>query len=432
VVVGTGALDVVNGFIRTIGLASDIPVSPGDMGRGLLLLVAVMVMVAFRPACLSGLLKTFLILTGLIVLGPINGLFQHYSTAALQFDIVNAAKVLYGPALVILFITVFIKSTVSFKEILDAIRGWGGLVGSSLVGFKLFGVGNGTYGSYASAFKGLFIAQNDVGLGLVISVCIAAYQFSKAPKISRLCVFLLIEAGMFVLGTRVASLGAIFIPALIFLVTRPRGVRMSSGVIKAGVGVFLLLITVVLAYQVSTTVTSENYQENKFSELSQGKFTRVHLMNGALMAVKKRGTRAMLIGEGADEYQRRVAEAMHLARRRRKAEINWLDFYGSYGIIFTIGIYLFYLVALRRSLTVKLVDSPKFAWIAGLSVGVYILHGTLAGHAMSSPIPTTLVAPIIAAVWLRQYKNKTLLSTDPIAPERAIDHLRRVAFCKSS
>lgn len=399
-------LDLANGLIGAgKGIAGSL-VTPGDLGRGVLLIVGLASVLTIRGRYLRDLQRWLLALSCLGLIGPASALFGHGDLAGFAYDMEELCKTLYGPVLIVLFLLIFLRFRVRTWYLFSVICVWGALAGSCLIIFQSLGIGSGTYEQFSSAHKGLFIAQNDLGLGLAISLAISTYQLVYRPGLIRLCAFLVTIGGMFVLGTRVAIVGAVAIPLLVILVIRPKSSGVHSPLRRLAFGGFLIVIVTCIAYQEARSVEDQSYQLQKFTQLSEGEFTRVALLASAFSYTFEMGLWSSLFGEGANRYQRGVAGQLALPENKGLAEIDWLDLWGAQGLLFAIVLYSFYTLSLVHCAKARFSDAPTLRWLLGLVVGLYILHATLAGHAMWSPLPSGVVAPIAALGWLAYVKRK--------------------------
>lgn len=408
---GVLLLDLGNGFLGEGQGIVGSSITPGDIGRSALLIAGLTAVLLARKRCFRNLKQWFFGLTCLGLLGPLFTVFRYGDTSGLAYDINELSKSLYGPALIVLFLAIFLQFRVRLWHVLSAISAWGLLAASCLILFAVFGLGSATYGQFAAAHKGLFIAQNDLGLGMAIALLVLTYQLLYQPRPVRLGAFVTMLGGMFILGTRVAMVSAVAIPLAVIFFIRPRSPRRgyiwSRRVVLSGL---LIFVVATGAYQEGKSLAGQSYQMQKFAQLSEGEFTRVALLAGAFRYVSERGTWAGLLGEGANRYQQGVARELGLPEDRGLAEIDWLDLYGAHGLVFVIVLYGFYGVCLIRCARARFGDAPRLPRLLAFAVGLYMLHATLAGHALWSPLPAGLVAPISSVGWLAYAKRKREVS----------------------
>ena len=396
---GNGVLGVGNGIAGSL-------FTPGDLGRGVVLTAGLATILTIRSRYLGEIERWLFVLLCLGLIGPFSALVSYGDLAGFAYDLEALCKTLYGPVLIVTFLVVFLRFRVRPWYLLSVICVWGTLAAFCLIIFQLLGIGSGTYEEFSSAHKGLFIAQNDLGLGLAISLAVTIYQLLYRPRLVCLCAFLLIEGGMFVLGTRVTIIGGVAIPLLVILAIRPKPSRARRLLPRMVLGGFLIFVVAYIAYQEVRSVEDQSYQMQKFVQLSEGDFTRVALLGSAFSYTFERGLWSSLFGDGANRYQRAVAGQLELPEDRGLAEIDWLDLWGAHGLLFVIALYSFYGLSLFRCASARFGDAPTLRWLLGFVVGLYLLHATLAGHAMWSPIPSGVVAPIAALGWLAYVLRK--------------------------
>lgn len=168
---GLLAVDLANGLI-----SQSVPVSPGDAARGLLVLASGLMLLGGRGGTLARLRGWFLALLAVGLVGPALSAFESARLPAVLFDAEKLVKTLNIVLLIAFFSVLYSRLKVTPWFVCTAISGWGVLAAMSLVMFDVLGIGVGTYLDYSSAHKGLFLAQNDLGLGLVISAGVATFQ----------------------------------------------------------------------------------------------------------------------------------------------------------------------------------------------------------------------------------------------------------------
>lgn len=403
---GVLLLDLGNGFLgQANGIAGSL-FTPGDLGRGVLLIIGMVVVLTTHSRCLRDLQRWVLLLLCLGLIGPVSALVGHGDLGGFAYDMEGLSKTLYGPLMIVLFLWIFLRFRVRTWYLLSVISLWGTLAGSCLLFFQSLGIGSGTYEEFSTAHKGLFIAQNDLGLGLAISLAVSTYQLLYRPGLVRLCAFLLTMGGMFVLGTRVGIIGAVAIPLLVILVIRPKSSGARRPLRRLAFAGFLILAVAGASYQEAKSIEDQSYQMQKFAELSAGEFTRVALLGNAFSYTFDMGWWSTLFGQGSNRYQRGVAGQLAVPENKGLAEIDWLDLWGAQGLLFVVLLYGFYSLSLFRCATARFSDAPTLRWLLGLAVSLYILHATLAGHAMWSPLPSGVVAPIAALGWLAYVRRK--------------------------
>jgi hypothetical protein len=148
------------------------------------------------------------------------------------------------------------------------------------------------------------------------------------------------------------------------------------------------------------SVMSESYQAAKYQQLLSGGFTRVLLVGAAFSYVEGRGVVANLVGDGANRYERAVAQRLPMQVDRKSAEVDWIDLWGAEGLLFMIAVYAYYLSFLFRSLRRPPEVAGQERRVLLLSLAVFLVHGSLAGHAFANPLPLGLLMPLMAEDWV--------------------------------
>jgi hypothetical protein len=99
-----------------------------------------------------------------------------------------------------------------------------------------------------------------------------------------------------------------------------------------------------------------------------------------------------LTGEGASAYHRGVARYFPTANELRMTEVDWMDIFGAYGIGFTVLIHAFVMLVLASAAWRFFAQRDSLHGIIAGATLIYFGHSALAGHALVSPIPSTLLA----------------------------------------
>lgn len=218
----------------------------------------------------------------------------------------------------------------------------------------------------------------------------------------------MILMGMMVLGTRTATIGAIVMPVLVFIALRSslsaetRLTRARSLIVSIA-GVVLIAV---VGWSAVNTVRSEEYLLQRYQRLAAGQITRVVALEGAPTYLGDRDAPlTVLFGEGADRYQKGMAASMRRPKEKYGAEIDWLDLYGAHGAVFSLLLYAFYAITMLRGSRARVDGLPGSGRLIVVVLGVYLGHGFLAGHALSSPLPMGLVAPLLSMGWVRTWSS---------------------------
>ncbi|MBA6414069.1 O-antigen ligase family protein [Parahaliea sp. F7430] len=423
--------------------------SPGEITRGGLLVVATIFMILKSKLWLS---SYNIFLAVLCILLLVSVLIAPNFPDSLLFDIKAAARVLYGPFVVLVFLALIKHYDVSAERLLFYVEISFYLIGISLLIQSFFDIGKDTYGSYAYGFKGLFKPQNDIGLSSAITLAAALYGNLVKPSFVRLIMLCLAMLGVVGMGTRTAMAAPVVVMMaiiLVVLIARIASFERSGRPLRIYPKTFFLIIIFPLfatfySYSLATGVSivpsflddvfhneaealfpsgakntnvsnintdpitttkargtakprATEYQKMKMERTAKGVVYRKDLLDGAVKYTSQRPIAYDFFGEGAYSFRSNVAKQWpNFAWGKQKyVEMDWFDLYGEYGVLFSILLTLFYfyflLLAVFYFFTSKKVEFGVFA----LMFGLYIAHSLIAGHAMNSPMVSTLIAAII-------------------------------------
>lgn len=312
------------------------------------------------------------------------------SRADLGFDLVMVARLLYGPLLVVTLATFFLAAHLYSRPVLIAVSLYGAVAGSMILGLNVIGLGLDTFGSYSTGFAGFFYAPNDAGLAMLISL---AASFSLLLRDRSLFAILSVSAtlgGLALLGTRAALLGAVLVAGAITVIERrvffSRRRVLSSGallvIMASAVAGFLSLQMVRLS--------EDPYQSERLSELAEGRFGRIRLASEAMDEIFTRSPVVWLLGEGATAYRFNSSGGDVLA------EVDWVDILGGQGLLFAILLHGFYLGFVLKPWHYRQWNRPGDYAVVIVATLVFVGHGGVAGHALTSPTAAGILAPILA------------------------------------
>lgn len=369
--------------------------SLGQVVRGGLFGAGVLSLVVLGPRRLWGVRFTCAALLGLGLVSSISGAALRPGSMELLFDLRQLFRALFGPLFIVLLTAVFLRFGVRGRSVLAAMAWYGAIAGFMIVGLRVTGVGLQTYGEYSEAFAGYFAAPNDTGLAMLLSLAGSFYLLMRYRLWRHAVTSFVTASGLLVLGTRAAVFGVILVPGLV-LVTNSgslfsRRRWLSSLVLSV---VCLLGMFGYAAYQESR-LQRDRYQAERLAQLAAADFGRIYLAGRALTYMESRPTVANVLGEGAHDY-RRGDEEQRTKGNDLLAEVDWVDLLGAYGVLFTLLLYGFYVHFLIRREWTKRVPDPRIRSVLVVALLVYLAHASVAGHALTSPTPSGVLAPILA------------------------------------
>ncbi|QOX78543.1 O-antigen ligase family protein [Trichlorobacter lovleyi] len=385
--------DILYGGLEYYGI--QFQVTPGVVLRGMVVLIAIYMTMHYWHLVDKPLLIwiTFMSLSVLpsILVGIFRGGNFFYDVSALS-------KVLYLPLVTGLFVALVKVYDLRMDDILRFIEYGAYVLGVSLLISQKLGIQKQTYGDYAFGSTGIFYAQNDMTLALGLGLLSGGYLFVMM-RFSWLRLWLLAMSSFACvqIGTR-ASLAAVVGTALTAILcviwgkTEGRGIGAADRIKKWLAGFFMLVIMSGILVYGLTKQQEFSYQQQKLEEVASGDFPRLLLVLAGAEQISNRAAIFDFVGEGADAFQRGVARYFPKAEKKRMVEVDWMDIFGGYGIGFTILIHLFVvLVLLKSSLRFVIKRGSCYGLIAAATL-FYLGHSAIAGHALTSPIPSTLMA----------------------------------------
>jgi len=391
----------------------ELTITPGVILRGLVLLISIYMLLKYSR--LAG--KCLLIWLLLIVFSVLPSIFVGIiHTSSLFFDISALSKVIYFPFTTALFVILLIRYRIEHDEVLRYIEYAAYVLGVALLVSQEVGIQRETYGDYAFGSTGIFYAQNDLTLAFGLSLLSAAYRVVLVRfSMARLFLLMLSVFALLQIGTR-ASLAVVtgIVLTLLLLMVRGYSKKVLRGKgnlwikwflsITIAIGLFSLLIYGVGKQQ------EHDFQQQKLEEIAEGISPRQPLIIAGALYIEERSLLFDFTGEGMDIFQRGVARYFTTDVERRFVEVDWLDIFGAYGIFFAIVIHLFVLSVLAGSSRRFLgrTREPVDGLIAAVTF-LYLSHSIFAGHALTSPIPSTLMAAYFSIYFSKVMVGKKVL-----------------------
>lgn len=424
---GLLSIDLVNGLLFPPGrsggaTAASIPLSPGTLVRGVLILVALIIAARSKTAPLRPMKRGLSILLVLGCLGPLVGYSLDGSVHALIANLLALSKIVYAPAMVVLFAALFRRCAVSLEDVLAAIAYTGTFASLSIVIADVLGIGLATYEWQQAGSKGLFISQNELGLTMGIALFAGVQALLSTGRFRYGAASLLTIPGMLLLGTRAAALGAVAAPLGVLAVNAPRFLRRHRARLIVIGAIVMATVSVggIWEYQM---VRSEQFQQRKFGALvsSDVVLVRALLLAGAFGYMVHRPKVLDVLGEGAVRYDAGVSRVLRMPQQGGGAEVDWADLIGAYGLLFAAALYTYYIRFLRKMRSLGRAYGSGVRWSVLMALGWFLAHSLIAGHALG-PMPAGTIAPLLAFTWLIAEGNAGMGRVMEQAPaERTID-----------
>lgn len=379
-------IDIGNGLIQLV-LGADFSI--GILYRGFFLM-------ALLPMLLVNKSKVQLPALAIIILF----VFQNYlwllsqNYYSLSFEITSISKVLYLYILITFY--AYIKDSVKIFRLLKLVCFFGTIGGLTIIFSFVTGIGLKTYGEYAFGVKSFFQAQNDTSLSLLLSLCVSLFLFFKDKRFIFLFFSVIISLGCFLLGTRAGIAGSILIwvSALLGLIFfRFRDVAISKYYR------FLLFFLFVFAFIyvgnfVYEFISNSGYLLRKFSlDIFSGAGPRGFLVESGNRTIENFSWIEMFFGQGKYGFYKENHYTGWLNYNGLLAvEVDYLDIIGSYGFFLGVIILLFPVFVFLKSLFNLVSFRTFFDYMLFISILIYLGHSFLAGHAIASPIVSTVAS----------------------------------------
>ncbi|MFT4680395.1 MAG: hypothetical protein ACI9FU_000734 [Granulosicoccus sp.] len=368
---------------------------------------------AFLLAFLFLIKEKWLTLYGVILVGLfLVGLIVWTATGLVKpsYDFSVIIKVLFPTVILAFLFFINERIHVTADQLINMFLGFCFVASVAVVFSLITGIGINTYGndevSYSYGTKSLFKAQNDLGITLLVGYTFAFYKLFKSFRLRNLILATLIIVALVALSTRAGIIGAFavtvgFSIAFFFSPTTDLRLTIPLRLILMGVG---LLLMVILLYQFIQLISEYNYLIKKFEALAK-EHPREKLQSAGMVVLEKRPWINQLFGEGAYGFGKGVAKMPAGLRKinlnGKMIEIDYIDLFGNYGLLFTLVFYTVPLVAFGKSV-LNFFQSRTLQQLAiVLAFTVLLGHSFLAGHVFMTP----MVAGPLALILFLSFAN---------------------------
>lgn len=405
-------IDLTYGTLGVAGRAG--PFSIGVIFRGGLAVLAIFLLLKLRAAPLKVFLFVFL---AIFLLS--NLVWALASDAySLAHELNQGMKVAFPWLMAGILLFLHQRAPIDRSYLLILVAWVGFLSGLSLLGATALGVGQETYGDWSYGSKGLFNAQNDIGLTLVLTLVAAVVLLVRTRRVLYLVMTVSIASAGLLLGTRTGVLGppAVVLAFCLAALLNPRLFSPLDGS-RGWRSTAVLILPVLLVLAVAVTIFSQSdktdYLMKRIETLSE-QTPRSKLEAAGIERLKERGLVLTLVGEGGLAFKKHVAENLGYQREKidqgamtsmgeskklpfpvHRVENDVIDILGFYGILqFAViygGLALVFFVALRRAVRDWSIENVGLLLILTL----FLVHSSLAGHGVFSAQVGTVLAPVI-------------------------------------
>lgn len=405
-------VDVAHGTLGSAGRAGLLSV--GVVFRGLLVVLAVVVLMRMRAAPLKAFLLVFLavFLASNLVWATASDVYSF------GHELNQAMRVAFPWLVAGILLYLHQQAPIERFYLLKVLAWVGFLTALTVIGSTALGVGQQTYGDWSYGSKGLFSAQNDLGLTLLLTLVAAIVILARTRKLLYLVVTASIAMAGLVLGTRTGVLGLVVVAVglLLAALLNRRLFAPSSGrksLRATAVLVLPVLLAVAVAGVIFSQVEKTTYLLKRIESLSEAT-PRSKLEAAGMTRLRERDAVLTLVGEGGLAFKKHVAENIGYERQRsdkssifalgdskklsfslHRVENDAIDILGFYGIAqFTViygALAIAYLLAVRTAIRAWNLENVALLMILTLFLG----HSTLAGHGIFSAQVATVLAPVL-------------------------------------
>lgn len=283
-----------------------------------------------------------------------------------------------------------------------------GIVASVTLYFTLItGIGQQTYGDWAFGYKAFFTGGNDIGLTLLLSLCLAWRSFWINERLWDIFVVFFITGGILIIGSRASYGGAaavsmFFSLALMFKQSNYLKIKFYKMAVVLGIG----SISYFVVSLVIENIDDLAFQVQMVTELLEGTSPRESLARAGDEVIANRSLLYDIFGQGTNFWYHLhdvyfLGESAPIGPRGvpfKMVEADFNDLIGLYGFVFGSLVLLYHVcyAGLSFRLYFQTKNIPSIALV--LAITMYIFHGLAAGHAMLSPQTATVIGGIYACI----------------------------------
>jgi len=393
-------IDLLNGFITFfIGLDFSI----GVLYRGLIFVCSLPVFILQKDKIWK---VYILIITGLWMLSCIiwagSGMLQATK------EVMIFIKMIYPFIILPLLYHIVKKYRIDIDYVISCSVTYCAIAGASIIFSLVSGLGiEFSASKYSFGAKSFFVAQNDIGLSMLIGYTLSLYLFFRKFSFKYFLSTIIIMAGLIALSTRTGIMGAlgvfIFLMfAIMFYGKRSVNISYFS---KVFIFSFFAVAVAIGTVKVIQLVSEYEYILKKFQALSY-EHPRQNLKQVAHNRISGRHWVYNIFGEGMTHFKMEVGNrligAFDVSAEGQPVEVDYLDLMGNYGLIMTLMILLFP-VYLFLKILLKFILNRNFRDLIFLiCILLFLVHSTLAGHAIISPLVATNMVVVYIYILYRK------------------------------
>jgi len=269
------------------------------------------------------------------------------------------------------------------------------------------GIGLDTYGDYTFGTKSFFSVGNGLSFLMISGLAFSCERLLRKPGTYSILTFAMHFLGCIFLGSATSILGAFLVAGIyfmVYLIFHPA----RSTTRMAVKAVLVILAGSIIAYSSVMTyrfVTEYPYMidkaERTVREGPRGKFIRY-----ALKRFSERPFTQNMLGEGttglASSFAAVNPQRSFDPSERLMIEVDPLDLYGSYGVLFAILVYVPFLLWFGWALNDWFHRPSLRGFTATLIIFLALSLSVITGHIVFVPTSTTVTSIIAAVLWARR------------------------------
>lgn len=250
---------------------------------------------------------------------------------------------------------------------------------------------------YVGAFgsKGFFKAQNDLGLGLLLSLSFCLSVAIKNSSLWHYSLSIFISAGAAMLMSRAVVFG---VPLVWFATFAFMLISDRSKLVRLWTSLFFIVFTSMITFagiQAYSFIQENKYLLEKFSIQSVAN-PREGYVDIAIQSIRDREPFEFLVGSGASQFLRLMGESLDADEGKKDIEQDHIDILGRSGLIGLL--ILFSLPVILTGVSVyNVVRSRRYRdYMSCFQMLIILAYSCLVGHTLL----TAFVAPILAIILL--------------------------------
>ena len=294
------------------------------------------------------------------------------------------------------------KNNINKETIINFIVNYGLIISILIIFSFLTGWGGRTFKKeYGFGTTSWFIAGNDLGITMLLSLICCLYFLFFVNKKYKILKFLSIFIGTVLVGTRSAIAGSIIV-ILILLYYYSFIYKAKNKLIKSITIFSIIPFFIYSCILIGLTLYSQfdDYALNKFT-LESVQSGRSYLIEPAVKHIKNFNSFEIFIGKGSSSLYNAVATQVFGDNDEQKTvEADIYETFGAYGfllgIVTILPLYYFFIKSIKQFIH----KMSLFNLCIFLMTSSYILIGFLGGHclknSMSAPIYAYFVSNLIS------------------------------------